>query len=108
VTDVLAVLGLAISIVLAVRWLIAQKSGPVMLAVAGFAALALLLGDKSHMIEAMGYARPVSPLLLWVMMEAVSRKAWRGIVPPLMVSVSAGLAFGSPLVSIVKGVLGYS
>ncbi len=106
VTDFLAVLGLAISIILAVRWLRERGSGPVTLCVGFFAALALVLGAPSHMIEAFGFARPVSPLLLWIMIEAVSRKAWSALAPPLLVSLSVSLVFASPLVTVIKGLLG--
>jgi hypothetical protein len=88
VTDILAVLGLAISIVVAVRWLWKRRSEPVSLSISLFALLALVLGAPTYMIDAFGYARPVSPLLLWVMIEAVSRKAWNALVPPLLVSDS--------------------
>ncbi len=105
VTDFLAVLGLAISIILAVRWLRERGSGPVTLCVAFFAALALVLGAPSHMIEAFGFARPVSPLLLWIMIEAVSRKTWSALAPPLLVSLSVSLVFASPLVTVMKDLL---
>jgi hypothetical protein len=106
VTDILAVLGLAISIVVAVRWLCKRRSEPVALSISLFAVLALVLGAPTHMIDAFGYARPVSPLLLWVMIEAVSRKAWNALVPPLLVSLSVTLVFAAPLLAVVKGLLG--
>jgi hypothetical protein len=106
VTDFLAVLGLSISIILAVRWLLERRFGPVTLCVGFFAALALVLGSPSHMVEAFGFARPVSPLLLWIMIEAVSRKTWNAMAPPLLVSLNVSLVFASPLVTVVNGVLG--
>jgi hypothetical protein len=106
VTDVLAVLGVMISIVVAARWLRRGGPGPVMICVAMFAGLALVLGSPLHMIDAFGYGRPVSPLLLWVMIEAVSRKAWSALVPPLLVSSSVALVFANPLAAIGKGLLG--
>ena len=106
VTDVLAVLGLAVSIVVAVRWLLKLRAGPATLCVGFFAALALVLGAPGHMLDAFGFARPVSPLLLWVMMEAVSRKRWGALAPPLLVSLSVSLVFLSPLLAIAKGLLG--
>ena len=105
VTDVLAVLGLGLSIVLAVRWIQKRGCTPVTLAVGLFAALALVLGAPPYMIEAYGFGRPVSPLLLWVMIEAVSSSLWIALAPPLLVSLSVSVAFGSPLVAIIKGLL---
>jgi hypothetical protein len=106
VTDFLAVLGLAVSIILAVRWILGRRAGPATLCAGFFAALALVLGSPDHMIEAFGFARPISPLLLWIIIEAVSRKTWEALAPPLLVSLSVSLVFGTPLVTIVKAVLG--
>ena len=105
VTDFLAVLGLALSVVLAVRWLLERRVGPVTLCVGFFAALALVLGAPGHMIDAFGFARPVSPLLLWIMIEAVSRKMWVALTPPLLLSLSASLVFAKPFITVMKGVL---
>lgn len=106
VTDVLAVLGLAVSIILAVRWALQSPLGPVTLCIGFFVALALVLGAPAHMLDPFGFGRPVSPLLLWVMLEAVSRDKWKALVPPLLVSLSASLAFASPFLTIIKGLLG--
>jgi hypothetical protein len=105
VTDFLAVLGLAVSIALAVRWLLVRRLGPVTFCVAFFACVALVLGAPSHMIDSFGFARPVSPLLLWIMLEAVSRKTWSALAPPLLVSLSVSLAFAYPFVTVLKGLL---
>jgi hypothetical protein len=105
VTDTLAVLGLAISIILAARWLLDRRPGPVSLAVGSFAALALVLGAPV-MSEAFAFGRPVSPLLLWVLIEAVSRKTWIALVPPLLVTLSVSMMLVRPFVAVVKGMLG--
>jgi hypothetical protein len=105
-TDSLAVLGLGICVILAVRWLLQRRLGPVTRCAGFFAALALVLGAPSHMIDAFGFARPVSPLLLWVMVEAVSRKRWSAIAPPLLVTLGAGVVFISPFLAVMKGLLG--
>ncbi len=107
VTDFLAVLGLAISLVLAARWLLQLGPSPVTLCVAGFAALALALASApGYMVEAYGFARPVSPLLLWLIVEAVSRRKWIALAPPLLPSLSVSLVFASPLLAVAKGLLG--
>jgi hypothetical protein len=106
VTDVLAVLGLAVSIVLAIRWLLQSRPGPVRLCLACFAVLALILGAPPHLIDAFGFARPVSPLLLWVMLEAVRRGTWAALAPPLLVSLSVSLVFGEPFLAIWNSLLG--
>jgi len=110
VTDVLAVLALAITVFVAVRWLYKpwltkRRLDPVTLCVALFVALALALGGRDHMIDAFGFGRPVSPLLLWVMLEAVSRKAWSALVPPLLVSLSVSIVFARPFVEIAHALI---
>ena len=37
---------------------------------------------------------------------AVSRGKWAALAPPLLVSLSVSLAFASPFVAVVKGLLG--
>jgi hypothetical protein len=106
VTDVLAVLGLGASIFIAAWWIRKGRPDPGSLAVGLFALLGLVLGAPAHMIDSFGFARPVSPLLLWVMLEAVSRKVWGALAPPLLVSVSVGLIVVKPIASIASGVLG--
>ena len=106
VTDFLAVLGLAISIVLTVRWLIQSSPEPATLCAGFFVVLALVLGAPSHMLDTFGFARPVSPLLLWIMIEAVCRKAWGVLAPPLLVSLSVSLVFLEPFVAVLRGMLG--
>jgi hypothetical protein len=105
-TDLLAVAGLALSIVLAVRWAFQRRLGPVTLCAGLFVVLALVLGAPDHMTDAFGFARPVSPLLLWVMIEAVNRKTWSALAPPLLVSLSVSLVFAKPFVIVMNGLLG--
>lgn len=106
VTDVLAVLGLAISVFVAILWLSKSRLSPVTLCVALFAVLALVLGGREHMIDAFGFGRPISPLLLWVMLEAVSRRAWFALAPPSFVSLSVSLVFARPLLEVAQGLTG--
>jgi hypothetical protein len=106
VTDFLAVAGLVLSIVLAVRWLLQHRRGPMTLCIGLFAALVLVLGAPGEMRDAFGFGRPISPLLLWVAIEAVSRRAWSALAPPLLVSLSVSLVFAKPLAAVAKGLLG--
>jgi hypothetical protein len=106
ITDFLAVLGLALCIIMAVRWVLEDRFGPVTLCAGLFAGLALVLGAPGHMMDAFGFARPVSPLLLWIMIEAVSRRTWKALAPPLLVTLSVSLVFAVPFVTVIKGLLG--
>ena len=106
VTDMLAVFGLAASIALAVWWMMGRGSGPVTTCVGLFAALALVLGSPYYLTDAFGFGRPVSPLFLWVIIEAVTKEKWLALTPPLAVSLSVSLAFARPFFTVVKGLLG--
>jgi hypothetical protein len=106
VTDVLAVLGVVLSIVLAVRWLMRSRRGSVTLCAGFFAGLALVLGSPEYMIDAFGFGRPISPLLLWIMIEAVTRRAWIALAPPLLVSLGVSVVFAVPLWRVIRGLLG--
>jgi hypothetical protein len=106
VTDILAVAGLIACILLAVLWLRKLPIGPVTICVGLYVCLALVLCSPGYMVEAFGFGRPVSPLLLWVMIEAAGRGKWAALAPPLLVSLSVSLVFARPLVTILTALLG--
>jgi hypothetical protein len=107
ITDLLAVAGLSICIILAARWLRHRSPDPVTLCVSLYAVLTLVLGEPSHMLDAFGFGRPASPLLLWIMLEAVYNKSWAALMPPLLVSLSVSLALTRPFVTVVLGLAGH-
>ena len=74
-TDFLAVAGLIACIALAAIWLRRRFSTAVPLCVGLYACLALVLGPKV-LEDPFAFGRAVSPLLLWIAMEAVTRKKW--------------------------------
>lgn len=84
--DVLSVLGLILSIAIAAAWLRSERAPGVTAAVGLFCALGLAAGHPSHLIEAFGFGRPVSPLLLWVTLVAIARRAWWALPAPLAVT----------------------
>jgi hypothetical protein len=59
------------------------------------------------MLDAFGFGRPASPLLLWIMLEAVYNKSWAALIPPLLVSLSVSLALTRPFVTVVLGLAGH-
>jgi hypothetical protein len=105
VVDLIAILGYAVTLWLAWRWI--RKDGPsaTTIAVACFLALAAALGAPSHMQDAYGYARPVSPLLLYVMLRAAASRRWWQLAAPLAVTVSILIYFVKPLAGIIHGIL---
>jgi hypothetical protein len=62
--DVIAVLGHLLGLGLAIWWFAFRERGPLEWAALLFAALGLMLGHPAHMRDAVGFSRPVSPLLL--------------------------------------------
>ena len=104
-TDLLAVVGLIASVVLTAVWL---RKGPVrqVTVCAGlYACLALVLGSKV-MEDPFAFGRVISPLLLWILMEAVARRKWLALAPPLMVSLSVSMVFVMPAIAIAHALLG--
>jgi hypothetical protein len=101
VTDLLAVAGLIASVIVAAVWLRKAKIGPASLCVALYACLALMLGVPV-MFDPFAFGRVISPLLLWVLMEAVSRKNWAALAPPLAISLNVSLVFARPVITIAQ------
>ena len=106
VIDALAVLGLLASFALAGYWCWRRKFGPVEICACLFLGLGLVLGSPNHMIEAVGYGRPISPLLLFVLLQAIRTGMWYAIAPPMLVTLSVGVFFVSPLIRILQRVGG--
>ena len=103
--DFLAVVGLLGSIAFAAWCIAKRRPGPVEITVGLYAVLGLVLGDAVYMTEAYGFARSVSPLLLFVIVTAVKERLWWGLPPPLMMTASIGLFFVAPTWRIVTGLL---
>jgi hypothetical protein len=104
-TDFLAVAGLIGGMILAAIWLRRRRLDPVSICVALYACLALVLG-RPVMADPFAFGRVVSPLLLWISIEAVVRKKWAALAPPLLVSLNVSLVFARPLISIAQALLG--
>jgi hypothetical protein len=107
--DFLAIAGFILSLAMAAKWIWSRQEerwAASSLSVGCFVLLGLALGNQYHLLDAYGYARPLSPVLLWLALQAVARKAWLGLAPPALVSVSVGMYFVSPAFSILRGVFG--
>ena len=104
--DLLSVLGLLLSIILALWWISKQPLNPAGITVGLFCVLGLVLGSPSHLTEAFGFARPVSPLLLFVLLAGVRKRAWPALLAPLSMTLSVGLFFVTPAWRIITALLG--
>jgi hypothetical protein len=103
--DLLSVLGLLLSILLALWWISRQPMNPATIAVGLFCVLGLILGSPYYLTEAYGFARAVSPLLLFVMLAGVRARAWPTLLAPLSMTVSVGLVFVTPAWRVLLGIL---
>ena len=64
---------------IAARWLWMRRTAwrdPVNITIAAFLILGLMLGDPVHLQVAYGYGRPLSPLILWVVLLALESRNW--------------------------------
>lgn len=103
--DLLSILGFAATLWLA--WRCMRKDGitATTLLMGIFLAMALIFGHSDHMLDAYGYARPVSPLLLYVMLRGLAARDWRYLVPPLLVTLSILIYFVKPLLGILRNMV---
>jgi hypothetical protein len=108
VLDLAAIAGFIACLALGMSalWLYrAEWRNPVLLTVSGFVALGLALGQETQLADAYAYSRPLSPLLLWIMLQSVAAGRWTALVPPLLVSAGVGVYLLPPAWSFAKGLL---
>lgn len=106
-TDALALLGLLGSLALAVYWAWRPKPGPDGIAVLLFAALGAALTSATYLDEPFGFGRPISPLLIFVLFQALAQgrwAAWAAMAPPLVITMGVGVHFVSPVWRILRGI----
>lgn len=89
IVDAMSIVALLAVITTAAIWIRGRKLDSVSVAVALFAILAACANSPEHLIEAFGFGRPISPLLLWVMVEAISRRNLWALAPPLVINLAA-------------------
>lgn len=104
VFDLLAIMGLLTSIALTLHWAWRERNAisPGALAASQFALLGLFLGHTKHLSDAYIYSRPVSPMLLFVMLRGIATGAWWALAAPLAISLSVGVYFVNPALNILK------
>ncbi len=101
-TDLLAVLGLVASLALASWWIWKRRWRPVTISVVLFFLLGMVLGDPYYMADPYGFTRPISPLLLWLVVEAVGRGAWLALLPPLSLIPAVAMYWGAELLAVLR------
>ena len=78
---------------------------PATIAVGLFCVLGLVLGSPYYLTEAYGFARAVSPLLLFVLLAGVRKRAWAVLLAPLSMTLSVGLFFVTPAWRVLTALL---
>ena len=103
--DLWAILGLLATIVFGLLWCWYEGPSPATFATALFALLGLILGDATHLTEAVGFGRPVSPLILFVMLRGIASREWLSIAAPLGMCIGCGIFYVSPAIRIGRALL---
>ncbi len=101
VSDVVALLGLLVCLGLAVYSILPERMREIQICVGLFVILGLVLGAPSHLIEPYGYARPISPLLLFLML----RGSLFGLIAPLTLTLAVGVNLVVQVAGVAKGLL---
>lgn len=87
--DSLSMAGYILCLAMAAKWLWTRRTeggSALNITVACFLLLGLALGHPVHLLTAYGYGRPLSPLILWVVLVALASRKWAALVPPMLVS----------------------
>ncbi len=107
--DFLALTGYILCLALAAKFLWDHRKqwrDPVHLTVAAFLLLGLALGNPTHLQSAYGYARPLSPLILWVALIALASRKWLALIPPVMVTAGVAMYVASSTLRAVVMLVG--
>lgn len=99
ISDLAALIGLLVCLGLAVYAIRREPVREIGICVALFVMLGLVLGAPSHLIEAYGYARPVSPVLLYLSLQPVPYM----LFAPLVLTLAVGLDLAWQVIGVLKG-----
>lgn len=101
ITDVVALVGLLVCFGLAVYSILPERVREIQICVGLFVILGLVLGLPVYLVDPYGYARPVSPLLLFLML----RRNPYGLVAPLTLTIAVSLNLVNQVAGVAKGLL---
>lgn len=99
--DFLAVASLIASLALGILLLVRGK-GPFFTCCGLFALLGITLGSGSYLTEAYGFARPVSPLVLALLMHGLRNGNWAMVVAPLGMTLAVSLTIAYEVVLVLR------
>lgn len=102
--DVLAFAGFGISVFL-VAWLIVRDwHRPATLVLTLFLLLSLGFGAPKALNDPLAFARPLSPLFFYIAIEAVLRRSWWMLLPPLAITLTP-LAYDAKTLLAILGLV---
>jgi hypothetical protein len=87
--------------VLPAFWIKPFRDAPMSIVLAGFVAVAALAASPQNLLEAFSYARPISPLLLWLMVESVIRRKWQGAIASVVLAIAS---LPSPVADLLRAI----
>jgi hypothetical protein len=92
--ETLAIAGYIFCLGLAAIWIWQKRAEwrcPVIISIACFVVLGMLLGTPFYLLNAYGYARPLSPLFLWIALIALVSRKWAALIPLVLVSSAVAI-----------------
>ncbi|MBL8233624.1 MAG: hypothetical protein JNL98_34325 [Bryobacterales bacterium] len=99
--DVLAVGSLIASVAFGI-WLLVRLKGTLFTCCGLFALLGIALGGSTHLAEAYGFSRPVSPLLLVLLMQGLLKRNWAMVLAPLGMTLAVSLSIAYQAVLVLR------
>jgi hypothetical protein len=105
-TDPLAVAGLLAVIVLGAVNIPRLRTRAVQVTAGFFVLLAAALASPAHLQDPIGFARPITPLLLMLAIEGVLRHSATLLLPAVTMTLAVGIYYISPGWGIVKAATG--
>jgi hypothetical protein len=110
--DVLALGAILLAAILAiVLFLRAHPKTPLVISGLLFTALVFALTGVQYWIDAYGYPRVLSPLLILIALPSIARESgtaspwWLSLVPPILVDLRLGMQFAFAIGGVVRGML---
>jgi hypothetical protein len=105
VLDVAAIAGFLACLYLGIRWAHQDRNRSAAFSAFLFAGLGLTFCSDSYMLESYAWARPVSPLLLYVSVRCCVQAWFAALAAPLLVSVNVALTFVKPAYRVFSAVV---
>lgn len=103
--DVLAAAGVLMALIWAIRFAWRARTDPVHIAVILFALLGILIWQPGNWLEALDYARILSPLLFFEALEYLERPHLAMLAPFCMALPRFGIEMGPQMLGVLKGLL---